>query len=224
RLLDLGCGTGNAALLAAERGAAVTGVDPADRLLEVASRRLSERDLKGRFVAGEAGALPFADGEFDVATSVFGVIFAPDADRAASELGRVCSVPARIVMTAWLPGGALAEAMRMRGEALTRIGGESPGQRFAWHDRAQVAALLEPRGFSVHVSEHELPFVASSAADFVATELSTHPMWVAARPALEAAGEFERLSEWLLAHFEDVNEDPETFRITSRYVVITARR
>ena len=76
RVLDLGCGTGNAALLAARAGAAVTGIDPASRLLEIARERLAADGLDGSFVVGDAQALPFRDGEFDAVLSVFGVIFA----------------------------------------------------------------------------------------------------------------------------------------------------
>src|SRR5436305_15136046 len=79
RVVDVGCGTGNAALLAAERGARVTGVDPATRLLEVARERAAARGLDADFATGDAAHLPVGDGEADVVLSVFGVIFAPDA-------------------------------------------------------------------------------------------------------------------------------------------------
>src|SRR6266536_5366377 len=78
RVVDVGCGTGNAALLAAERGAKVTGVDPAGRLLDVAAAEASERGLDADFVIGEAASIPLDDDSVDLAISVFGVIFAPD--------------------------------------------------------------------------------------------------------------------------------------------------
>ena len=78
RVLDLGCGTGNAALLAARAGATVTGVDPAARLLQVARERAESEGLDIEFRPGEAGAIPLADGSVDVIVSVFAVIFAPD--------------------------------------------------------------------------------------------------------------------------------------------------
>src|SRR5919199_4523142 len=68
-VVDVGCGTGNAALLAAERGARVTGVDPAPRLLEVARHEAAARGLDVTFVVGEAAALPLGDGEADVVLS-----------------------------------------------------------------------------------------------------------------------------------------------------------
>src|SRR5882762_8792091 len=71
RVLDLGCGTGNVALLAARAGAEVTAVDPAARLLSVARERLAEEDLDADFVQASAGELPFPDESFDAVLSVF---------------------------------------------------------------------------------------------------------------------------------------------------------
>src|ERR671932_1956249 len=61
RVVDLGCGTGNAALLAAAQGAEVTGVDPASRLLEVARARAAGEGAEVTFLSGEAASLPVGD-------------------------------------------------------------------------------------------------------------------------------------------------------------------
>src|ERR671930_795218 len=110
-VVDVGCGTGNAALLAAERGARVTGVDPAARLLEVARQEAAARRLDATFATGTAAELPLADGVADVALSVFGVIFAPDPRAAATELARVTAPGGRIVVSAWIPSGPIHEAV-----------------------------------------------------------------------------------------------------------------
>ncbi len=89
RVLDLGCGTGNAALLAAEKGGLVTGVDPALRLLEVARRVAARQRAHIQFVPGDAASVPLADASVDVVLSVFAVIFAPDPGAAANEMARV---------------------------------------------------------------------------------------------------------------------------------------
>src|SRR4051794_13197189 len=96
-VVDVGCGTGNAALLAAERGARVTGIDPAPRLLEVARQAAAARGLDATFALGHAAALPLADGDADAVVSVFGVIFAPDPRAAAAEMARVTAPGGRIV-------------------------------------------------------------------------------------------------------------------------------
>jgi ubiquinone/menaquinone biosynthesis C-methylase UbiE len=100
RVLDLGCGTGNAALLAAERGATVTGVDPAERLLAIARAQAAARDLPATFIRGEAAAIPLPAAAIDIALSVFGVIFAPDAVAAVTELARVTAPSGRIAICA----------------------------------------------------------------------------------------------------------------------------
>jgi len=94
RVVDVGCGTGNAALLAAALGARVIGVDPASRLLEVAREDAAARGLDAEFAVGDAAELPLDDGSADLVVSVFGVIFAPDAAAAVAELARVTPPPA----------------------------------------------------------------------------------------------------------------------------------
>ncbi|HTP18077.1 MAG TPA: class I SAM-dependent methyltransferase [Solirubrobacteraceae bacterium] len=95
RFLDIACGSGYAAALAAARGANVTGVDIAPALLEIAR----ERTPDATFVAGEMDALPFDDARFDVATAVNGFQFALDPKNAFAEAARVL-----------VPGGRVAAA------------------------------------------------------------------------------------------------------------------
>ena len=78
RVIDVATGTGNAAVLAATRGARVTGVDVEPALLEVASNRACAAGLDISWVEGDAEALPVADGEADAVVSVFGAMYAAD--------------------------------------------------------------------------------------------------------------------------------------------------
>ncbi|MGI8521850.1 MAG: class I SAM-dependent methyltransferase [Nocardioides sp.] len=88
-VLDLACGTGNAALVAAALGARVIGVDAAPRLLEVARMRAQTFGVDLEVREGDLLALPVADASADVVLSVFGVIFAADPARALREVARV---------------------------------------------------------------------------------------------------------------------------------------
>jgi ubiquinone/menaquinone biosynthesis C-methylase UbiE len=234
-VVDVGCGTGNAALIAGERGARVTGVDPARRLLDVAAAQAKARGLDAKFLEGEAAALPLPDASADVLVSVFGVIFAPDASAAAGEMARVAKADGRLVLSAWRPGGPLAEVMRVRGEALSSAAGTAAAAPagssagagsapFAWHEPRALSGLLEPHGFSVELHHQRLAFIAASPSEFVDTELRVHPAWIAARAVLEPRGEMEAVRERALRIFEDANEDPSAFRVTSDYVVAVARR
>ena len=223
-VVDVGTGTGNAALRAAERGARVTGIDPAARLLEVARERAAARGLDATFALGEAAALPLADGEADVALSVFGVIFASDAPAAAAELARVTAPTGRIVLSAWIPGGTVSQAVRAAGEAVrTALGAPAGPPPFPWHERDALAELLEPHGFAVTLEEHRIAFTSASPRAFLEQQ-AEHPLAVAGRTALEPRGESDALEARMLAIYEAGNEDPEAFRVTSRYVVATALR
>jgi SAM-dependent methyltransferase len=224
RVLDVGCGTGNAALLAAELGAAVIGVDPTASLLELAVADARERRLEATFLPGDAADLPVADASIDVVVSVFGVIFAPDARAAAAELARVTAPAGRIVLTAWLPGGVFAEAIGMRRRAIAAAGGPVGPPPAAWHDREWVSGLLGPLGFVVACDERALEFVGGSAREFAEAELADHPLWVATRNLLEPRGAWSELRDRAIERFEAANEDPGGFRVTSRYAVVSARR
>jgi SAM-dependent methyltransferase len=225
RVVDVGCGTGNAALLAAQRGAATTGVDAAPRLLEVARARAAAQGLDAVFARGDAAALPIDDGGADVVLSVFGVIFAADPRAAAAEVARVTTAAGRIVLSAWLPEGAISEVARFAGQAVARALGTPPGPPpFPWHDRRALNDLFGPHGLGVTTEEFSIAFTAGSPGEYLDGDFSNHPLAVAARAVLEPRGEAEALRDHLLAIYEAANEDPDAFRITSRYVVATARR
>lgn len=226
RVVDIGCGTGNAALLAAERGARVTGVDPAGRLLEVARERAVARHLEITFLPGEAAALPIDDGSVDVALSVFAVIFAPDPAHAAAEMARVVRPGGRLVLSAWIPTGAMFEMNRFAFQAVAKAVGAAPSPPpFAWHERQELAGLLAPHGFDVVVQERRLGFAGSSARAYLEAEMENHPVAVSGRAAIEATGgRPPDLFDPMLAILEAGNEDPEAFRVISRYVVAVARR
>ena len=108
--VDLATGTGNAALLAARAGAVVTGLDAAARLIDVARARAAAEGVEAEFVVGDIEALPFEDDSFDVALSVFGLIFAGDARRGFDEMTRVLRPSGRALFRCGLrPGPTEAE-------------------------------------------------------------------------------------------------------------------
>ena len=225
RVVDLGCGTGNASLLAAARGARVTGVDPAARLLEVARREAAARGLDATFVSGHAAAIPLEDGAADAVLSVFGVIFAPDAVPAVAEMARVTAPQGRIVLSAWIPEGAFFELLRMRGEVLSAALGTPPGPPpFAWHEEDALARLFAPHGFHVAQAQGRLPITAASARAYLDRHFTSHPLSIATVSALRPLGLFESFRDRAIEILEAGNESPGSFRVTSRYIVATARR
>jgi SAM-dependent methyltransferase len=108
KALDVACGSGNGAIALARRAWGNTvGLDFVPALLERARERAAAERLEIEFVEGDAEDLPFEDGKFDVVTSVFGAMFAPDQERTASELLRVCKPGGRIGMANWAPDGGV---------------------------------------------------------------------------------------------------------------------
>jgi ubiquinone/menaquinone biosynthesis C-methylase UbiE len=103
RMLDVAGGSGNTALAAARRGADVTCSDYVPELLHIAQRRAEVEGLPMRTEVADAQQLPFADGSFDVVTSTFGAMFAPDQPRTAAELLRVLRDGGRLGMANWTP-------------------------------------------------------------------------------------------------------------------------
>ena len=216
RIVDVACGTGNAALLAARAGASALGADKAPRLIDVARRRAEEEGADATFAVADAVSLPVEDGAFDGAVSVFGVIFA-DAEAAARELLRVVRPGGRIVVTTWTTDGPTARAM----QALSGILG-APPRKPAWSDPDVVRELFAPHDVAVETAE--IAFTAPSAEAYVTEQAESHPMWLAAAPPLEELGRTEEALATVTAIYAETNEDPAAFRTTSRYHVVRVAR
>ena len=105
RVLDVAAGTGNVAIRAAEAGAQVVASDLTPENFEAGRLEARTRGVELEWVEGDAEALPFGDGEFDVVTSCFGVMFASDHQTAADELLRVCRPEGTIGLIAFTPDG-----------------------------------------------------------------------------------------------------------------------
>jgi ubiquinone/menaquinone biosynthesis C-methylase UbiE len=140
RVLDVATGSGNAALAAARRGSEVVGIDYVPSLLDHARRRALAEVLEATFMEGDAEALPFEDGEFDVVTSVFGAMFAPDQERTASELSRVTRPGGRIGLVAHTPDGFIGQLFRTNARHVPPVPGlQSPIQ---WGTEARLRELF----------------------------------------------------------------------------------
>jgi SAM-dependent methyltransferase len=140
RVLDVACGSGNAALVAARRNAVVTGIDYVPALIERARARAQAEGTSVDFREGDAQALPFAADSFDVTLSVFGVMFAPEQPRAASELLRVTRKGGRIGLVNWMPEEFGGDFFRAHAKYLPPPPGLQPPPR--WGTEGGVRELL----------------------------------------------------------------------------------
>jgi hypothetical protein len=135
-------GTGGVALRAAAAGAQVTGCDIAPAMLEGAGAKAPHVT----FELCDCQALQYADASFDVVSSCFGFIFAPDHQATARELARVCGD--RLGFTAWEPSPELRDLYDAFDLDLPE--GRHP---FEWGKHRHLEELLAPV-FELEIEQH----------------------------------------------------------------------
>lgn len=167
RLLDVGCGSGQLALMAAKDGLDVTGVDIAGNLVERARARAEAEGLPARFEEGDAEALPFEDASFDVVASLIAAMFAPRPDLVALELLRVCRPGGTIAMANWTPQGFVGQMFKTVSAFIAPSGMPSP---VLWGDEATVRERLGEGLSDLKLARREYrltyPFPASEVVEF----------------------------------------------------------
>jgi SAM-dependent methyltransferase len=222
-VLDVATGSGNVALVAAQRGAKVTGLDLTPELFDAARRRAAEAGVECEWIEGDAEELPFADDSFDRALSAFGTMFAPRHDVAAAELARVTRPGGTIAVAAWTPEGTNGQMFRTVASHMPPPPPElkPPG---LWGDEQHMRSLFEPHGVELEFERGRVDFEDESVKSWLAYgEEKLGPM-VMARAALEPQGKWEALRSDLeaLYHRENMNSDG-SFRVAPEYLVTIGR-
>jgi SAM-dependent methyltransferase len=142
RWLDVGCGTGRLAELAAQRGANVTGVDLSPVLIETARARARERGLEIDYRVGDCERLEgIDDASFDVLASTVGVMFAPDHAATARQIARAVKPGGRLGLIAWTADGGVGRMFGMM-KPFQPPPPEGAGVPFDWGRREHVEELL----------------------------------------------------------------------------------
>jgi SAM-dependent methyltransferase len=156
RVLDVATGSGNTTLAAARRFGDAVGIDYVPALLERGRTRAAAEGLAIDLREGDAEALPFADASFDVVLSTFGVMFAPDQERAARELLRVCRPGGRIGLANWTPDGFIGEIFR----ANARYVSPPPGLNspMGWGTEERLGELFGDAVVSLAVTRRSFVF------------------------------------------------------------------
>jgi SAM-dependent methyltransferase len=154
QVLDVACGTGNLAIPAARKGARVTGVDIATNLLVQARARAEGEGLEIALKEGDAEQLPFPAEHFDLVMSMFGAMFAPDPERVASELARVCRHGGKIAMANWTPDGFVGKMFRLTSRYLPPPV-EIPAPTL-WGDEAVASLRLKSNGVKVESMQRRI--------------------------------------------------------------------
>src|ERR1044072_5424280 len=113
KVLDVACGTGVVAITAARIGAHVHGIDLTPELLARARENAKLAQMEIDLREGDAEALPFGDGEFDVVLSQFGHMFAPRPDVVITQMLRVLKPGGTIAFTTWPPELLIGSSFRL---------------------------------------------------------------------------------------------------------------
>jgi SAM-dependent methyltransferase len=224
-LLDVGTGTGgNVAIPAARRGARVVGLDIAPELFEHARRRAAEAGVDVEWVEGDAQELPFADESFDRVVSTFGAMFAPDHERAAGELVRVCRTGGRVTMTTWANDGFAAGLFKLTGSFLPPppAGVQPPP---LWGVDSHVKDVFGAAGVTPDIAQETVELQFASEQDAVDDYANNFGPFVTARTVLEPQGRWAEFLEGLADLVHRFNRSADgTVRLSSEYFVITVDR
>jgi SAM-dependent methyltransferase len=165
RVLDVACGSGNAAIAAARNGCDVVGIDYVPALLARGRRRVEAEGLRVDLVEGDAESIPFPDASFDAVLSVFGAMFAPNHQRAAAELARVCRPGGRIGLATWTPDGFIGEMLKVVAGHVPPVPGvASP---LLWGTKGHISELFGDAIDALACRERTFTFRFRSAEAFV---------------------------------------------------------
>ncbi len=220
-VLDVACGTGNAARPAARAGARVTGLDLVPKLLEQGRAKAEEDGLEIEWVEGDAEGLPFADGSFDRVLSTFGHMFAPRHRRVADEMVRVCREGGAIVTATWTAEGVNGRLMAA-GAAFMPPPPDYASPPILWgsddHVRDLFGSVATGFEFERHVNRIEWDSVEGFAEHF----MDRFPTMVAARGML--GDRFSELRARVIEIWQNANEaDDGSLRLPQEYLLSIVR-
>lgn len=192
RVLDVAAGTGNVAIRAAERGASVVACDLTPENFDAGRREAEAHGVELDWVEGDAEALPFADSEFDVVTSAFGAMFAPDHQRVAGELLRVCRPGGTIALASFTPEGLGGDFFSLFGRYAPPLP-EGANPPLLWGTEEHVRELFGDALESLDLTRREYVESAESPEAYVELFRETFGPIVALRSGLgERVGDFDR--------------------------------
>jgi len=222
RVLDVAAGNGNATLAAARRWADVTSTDYVAALLDQGRARAMAERLPVTFQEADAENLPFADSSFDVALSVFGVMFTPNQERAAHEMLRVCTTGGKIGLANWTPESFIGNLFRTLGKHVPPPAGVKPPA--LWGTEQRLRELFGDGISDLTIKSRYFVFRYRSPQHWIEVFRTYYGPVLKAFAALDATGQ-AALEADLTELLERFNlGDAETLTVPSEYLEVVATK
>src|SRR4028119_624024 len=179
KVLDVATGSGNTALAAARCFCEVTAIDYVPELVEQAKSRARAERLEVSFEVGDAENLPYPDASFDVVLSTLGVMFAPDQEKAAGEMLRVCRSGGKIGLANWTPDGFIGNMFRTMGKHAAPPPGIKPPPLWGTAERARelCGEALPPAGASPRPGGAGRPHCGARRSGCGSSSAKASPPW-----------------------------------------------
>jgi SAM-dependent methyltransferase len=221
-VLDVAAGNGNFALAAAREGASAVASDLSARMVELGRRRSEAEGYDVEWVEADAEDLPFEDGRFDCAGSVFGAMFAPRPERVAAELFRVVRPGGTVGMANWVPGGMLHRQFELT-RKYAPPAPEGVPEPLDWGDEEIVARRFEGLAGRLETDRRAVPFRFSSPEEAWDYFDRVAPTQHALRESI-GEEEYAALRDETVELFREYAGDDGAIDAASEYLLIVARR
>ena len=215
QVLDVAAGNGNFALAAARRGARVAASDLTPQMVEMGRARTEAAGTAVDWHEADAEELPFEDASFDVVASVFGAMFAPQPERVASELFRVCVPGGLVAMANYASDGFLGSFAKLLEGYSSRLPVALPSP-FEWGDPSVVRQRFAGFASKVQVIPATLTMTFASTEEAITFWERTNPPAIALKGMITA----ERYAQFR-AEAVELMRDP---KLESAYVYVLARK
>ncbi len=223
RWLDVACGSGQLALIAARRGARVTGCDIAANAIVAARGRAASEGLDAQFDEGDAEALPYEDASFDVVATIFGAMFAPRPDTTAAELLRVTKSAGTIAMANWTKEGFIGQMFKTIAKFIAPSGMPSP---VLWGDEDTVSQRFGDSVSDLRLTRvlyrFDYPFGPADVVEFFRTNYGPMARAFANLAEQEAAALRAELVQLWDSH--NLSREAGRTQVDAEYLEVVARK